>query len=364
MPSRIGMSTVEETMIGKVISHYRIIEKIGQGGLGEVFLAEDTILTRRVAMKFLSRSDDSQAHEQIIAEARSAAMIDHPYTCKVFEAGQSEGKSFIVMEYVEGETLSHRLKAGRLPFAEAMKIAGEVTEALADAHDKAIVHCDLKPANVMIARTGHVKLMDFGLARIVRHTKETEDPTEEITSSGITVAGTPAYMPPEQARGDNLDPRTDVFACGIILFEMVAGVHPFRRKTPQATIAAILHEDPPSLEQLVPSISPTLADIIYRCIAKEPDDRYATARELWTDLVTGRRRESPDNDTQTDIIAPFRFSDADKVPAVAILPFTDFSPEKDLEYLCHGLAEELIIALDSVDGLNVASRTASFRYKK
>src|SRR5215467_5497556 len=132
MPSRIGMSTVEETMIGKVISHYKIIEKIGQGGLGEVFLAEDTILTRRVAMKFLSKSDDSQAHEQIIAEARSAALIDHPYTCKVFEAGQSEGKSFIVMEYVEGDTLAEKIKAGKIRFHEAMKIAIEMSEALAD----------------------------------------------------------------------------------------------------------------------------------------------------------------------------------------------------------------------------------------
>jgi serine/threonine protein kinase/Tfp pilus assembly protein PilF len=354
----------DESMIGQLISHYKIIQKLGQGGLGEVFLAEDTILNRRVALKFLAKTDDETAHHQIIAEARSAALIDHPYACKVFEAGQVEGKSFIVMEYVEGGTLAEKIKAGKIRFQDAMKIAIEMSEALADAHGKGIVHCDLKPANVMIARSGHVKLMDFGLARLVtgRNTSGNQDETEQMTISGVNIVGTPAYMSPENARGDNLDARTDVFAFGIMLFEMLAGFHPFRRKTPQATIAAILHEEPPRIEEFVHTLSPELAQTLRRALAKDPDDRYPTARELWADLTQSNPEDFQPN-ISTDRLDSANPSDGKPLPAIAILPFTDFSPDSTEEYLCFGLAEDLITTLGKLDGLKVASRTASFRYK-
>ncbi len=343
--------------IGKTVSHYRILEKLGQGGLGEVFLAEDTILNRHVALKFLTM-DGPQARKQILDEARAAASIDHPYACKVFEAGDWEGKSFIAMEFLQGDTLSERLRAGRIPLSEVLKIATEISEALADAHEKRLVHCDLKPANVMIVKNGHVKLMDFGLARSApRNT--TDDPTEVLTMAQREVAGTPAYMPPEQIRGQNLDPRTDVFAFGIVLFEMLAGVNPFRKNSARECMDAILHEDPPRIEQLVPDVPSTLSGILRRALSKRPSDRFPSARELWAELI-GIPPAGPAHLNPTVPAAP---PVAVEPTAIAILPFTDFSPKRDQEYFCQGLAEELMTALGHVAELRVASRTAAFRFK-
>jgi len=344
----------QDNLIGKLISHYRIVRKIGEGGSGEVFLAEDTVLSRQVAMKFLSAPAHSEARQQMLAEARSAASIDHPYTCKVFEAGEWEGRPFIVMEYVEGETLAERLKSNRLDIDETLRIASEISEALADAHDRSIVHCDLKPSNVMIARSGHVKLMDFGLARLVRASKDNSDVTQEITWTATSVIGTPAYMPPEQARGDNLNPRADIFTFGIVLYEMLCGIHPFRRQTPETTIAAILHEEPPQIDETIQPVPKPLVRILQRALAKDPSDRFPSARELWADLV--RLRKEALNGLEAK-------EPASNQPAIAILPFKDFSPEHNHEYLCHGLAEELIIALGKLEHLRVSSRTATYRYK-
>jgi len=334
---------------GKLVSHYRVIEKIGQGGLGVVYLAEDTILNRRVALKFLTRPVETSAgRKRILDEARVAASIDHPYVCKIFETGESDGNPYIVMEFLEGKTLAERMKSGPLQLEEALKMATEVCEALAEAHDKQIVHCDLKPANVMIMNNGHVKLMDFGLAKSA-HRNVLQDDDETPSESVLPAAGTPAYMAPEQARGEKVDSRSDVFSFGILLFEMLTRTNPFRRNTAHLTVEAILHEDPP-FEKFASTIPTSIARILYRALEKKPDERYSAAHEIWTDLIRARNNES--------------FQVRSKaLPAIAILPFTDFSPERNQEYFCDGLAEELISALGGLGQLHVASRTAAFRFK-
>ena len=335
---------------GALISHYRVIEKLGQGGLGEVYLAEDTILKRRVALKFLTRpSETGTERQQIMAEARSAASIDHPYACKVFEAGESDGKPFIVMEFLQGQTLAERIKSGPVAPGDALNVAAEVCEALAEAHARQIVHCDLKPANVMIMNNGHVKLMDFGLARSA-HQKIIHNADDETTfETTVSVSGTPAYMAPEQVRGETVDSRTDVFAFGILFFEMLTGSNPFRRNSALTAIAAILHEDPP-FDQFESKIPAMLVPILRRSLEKNPEARYSSAQEVSADLIRALNQE------------PVEFQSA-ALPAIAILPFTDISPERNQEYFCEGLAEELISALGGLDQLRVASRTASFRFR-
>jgi eukaryotic-like serine/threonine-protein kinase len=327
---------------GKLISHYRVVEKIGRGGWGEVFLAEDVILGRRVALKFLMTEEN--AHRQLLAEARSAASLDHPYICKVFETGEYEGKPFIVMEFLEGETLSQLLKSGPTPLFQAMNIAIEICEALAEAHSKGMVHCDLKPSNIMITRSGHVKLMDFGLARSnVRVEPPGDEETRTMSPLG-RIEGTPSYMAPEQARGQYLNARTDIFAFGVVLFEMVSGTHPFRGATRADTIAAILHQAPPEI-----AAPAALKEILRRALAKDPAERYDSARALASDLASFRQNGEPGRG-----VAP---------GAIAILPFQDLSPQGDQGYFCDGLAEELILALSRIERLRVVARGATFRYR-
>jgi serine/threonine protein kinase len=336
-------------LIGKVISHYRVLEKIGQGGMGEVFLAEDTILARRVALKFLTSESDAFEREKILGEARATAAIDHPYVCKIFETGEYEGKPFIAMEFVEGITLAKRLISGPIPFQEALTMTLEIAEALAEAHGKGMIHCDLKPLNIILTRSGHVKLMDFGLARPIRRVRvQSEDST--ISTWDGSVGGTLAYMAPEQARGETLDARADVFSLGIVFFEMLSGVHPFKRNSPETTIAAILHEAPANIEQYLSAASLSLRLILDRALARNPAERYASASELAADLLDLRG-----NVNLKGAAAPS--------PAIAILPFKDLSPQHDQEYFCDGLAEELIVALGKIEQLHVASRSAAFRYR-
>jgi eukaryotic-like serine/threonine-protein kinase len=327
---------------GKLITHYRVVEKIGRGGWGEVFLAQDVILGRRVALKFLATAEN--AHRQILAEARSAASLDHPYICKVFETGEYEGKPFIVMEFLEGQTLSQLLKSGPVPLSQALNIAIEICEALAEAHSKGMIHCDLKPSNIMITRSGHVKLMDFGLARSDPRAEALgDDATRTMMPSG-QVMGTPSYMAPEQARGQRLDARTDIFSFGIVLFEMVSGTNPFRGATRADTTAAILHQAPPEI-----AAPAGLKEILRRALAKDPAERYDSAGALALDLAAFRQSGGPGRGAA--------------LRAIAILPFQDLSPQRDQGYFCDGLAEELILALGRIERLRVVARSAAFRYR-
>jgi eukaryotic-like serine/threonine-protein kinase len=284
-------SDVEEIflMIGKTISHYKIIEKIGQGGMGIVVLAHDTLLDRKVAIKFLpdSLSQDETARKRFVREARSAAAIDHPFICAIHEVGEAEGKGFIVMEYLEGQTLRDRLAQGLIPLKQAMQWAVEIAEALAEAHEKGIIHRDIKPANIMLKRTGHVKVMDFGLAKQMSLSpqlgNQEETLTGGLTQEGATM-GTLPYMSPEQVQGKTVDRRSDLFSFGIVIYEMLTGVNPFKKASGFDTADAILKEVPAPISKYRDDLPPPLVALISKLLAKNPEDRCQQAREVADNL--------------------------------------------------------------------------------
>lgn len=276
-------------MIGQTVSHYRIMQKLGQGGMGEVFLAHDMSLDREVAIKFLPRSleRDETARRRFLREARSAAALDHPYICGIHEVGEAEGKNFIVMEYLQGRTLENRLAEGAVPLKEAMQYALEITEALVAAHAKGIIHRDLKPGNIMLLGTGHAKVMDFGLAKQVSLAAppgSREDTlTGALTVEGTTV-GTLAYMSPEQVKGRPTDLRSDLFSLGIVLYEMLSGIHPFKKDSGFDTADAILREAAVPLADHRGDAPPPLAGAVDRLLAKKPEDRYQQAEAVARDI--------------------------------------------------------------------------------
>ncbi len=287
-------------LIGKTLSHYVIETKIGEGGMGEVFLASDLSLHRKVAMKFLppEMQQDPAAHKRFLREARSAAALENPYICSIHEVGEFEGKEFIVMEYVDGRTLMEKLRHGRLPVNQVLQIATDVAEALQAAHGKGIIHRDLKPSNIMLSKTGHAKVMDFGLAKQIFPTGGIESQEESVSAlsrSGMTF-GTVTYMSPEQVRGETLDARSDIFSFGLVLYEMLAGTHPFRKANPMETASAILHAEPKQLGAIAKGVPAELEKLINRCLRKDPDrriqhmDDVRLARaELKEDLDSGRQ---------------------------------------------------------------------------
>lgn len=343
-------------MIGKTISHYHVLKKLGEGGMGEIFLAQDKKLGRKVALKFLPErlQQNPAIQRRFVREAKSAAAIDHPYICKIYETQEIEGQTFIAMEYVEGETLSAKLAGGRLSLKEALRIALETAEAFEEIHNNRFVHRDLKPSNIMLAKQGHIKVMDFGLAR--------QSLTEEdLTSSGETpsdltphssVVGTVAYMSPEQVHRQEVDTQADIFSFGIVLYEMITGVHPFQQSNVYETVSSILNDHPPPLARYRDSVPELLQHTLSKMLVKEPGQRYQSVHEVRTNLsqlleglLGGKMATLPSR------------------PAVAVLPFDDMSSEKDQDYFCDGLAEELISALAKLEGLRVTARTSAFRFR-
>ena len=284
-------------MIGRTISHYCILEKLGQGAMGQVYLAQDKLLPRKVALKFLSEEmqRNDVARKRFLREAESSAAIDHPYICNIFEIGEFDGKAFLAFEYVEGPTLADKLADGPLPFKEALKTAAEIAEALQEAHAKGIVHRDLKPANIMFTSTGHVKILDFGLAKRLEEwpqgvpgMAETKASGETLTVAG-TALGTPYYMSPEQVLGEPLDARSDIFALGVLLYEMATAVLPFKGSSMGAVFNEILHKAPTSAVALNPELPAELGPIIKRALEKDQDLRHQSAGELLADLRRLRR---------------------------------------------------------------------------
>ncbi len=275
-------------MIGKTLGHYQITEKLGEGGMGEVFLADDTSLHRKVALKFLpsEMQQDATARKRFLREAHSAAVLDHPYICSIHEVGESEGKAFIVMEYVDGQTLRDKLARGPLSLEETLQIASEVAEALEAAHGKGIVHRDIKPTNIMLTRAGHAKVMDFGLAKQLIPSGDIESQERTITAltRNDSTVGTLAYMSPDQLRGVTVDAGSDVFSFGIVLYEMLAGVHPFKKQTAAETISAILTAPPQPLDKWRLDVPSDVKRIITRALEKRPQSRYPSAGEMLKDL--------------------------------------------------------------------------------
>ena len=274
--------------IGESLSHYRILRKLGQGGMGEVFLARDTVLERDVAIKVLPQDmrTDPIARERFLREARAVATLNHPHICVVHETAEVAGTPFIVLEYIDGASLRERLAGGPLPLGEALRLAVEIADAVDAAHAHHIVHRDLKPANVMLTGTGHPKVTDFGLARrwlvAGEATPEATTAAEtvtQLTRPGTTV-GTLAYMSPEQLQGQPVDQRSDIFSFGTMLYEMATGAHPFKKEEGLATAAAILSQEPAPLAQRVPGVPKRLVDLVSRMLVKVPARRIQSMREI------------------------------------------------------------------------------------
>lgn len=274
---------------GDKVKHYEILDQIGKGGMGEVYLAQDTVLDRKVAIKFLPEEMqiDAKARVRLVREAKAAASLDHPFICKIYETGEFEGKAFIVMEYIEGKDLRGKLDEDVIPLRDALEMSLEIAEALEEAHEKGIVHRDLKPSNVMITPRGHVKVMDFGLAKHFL-TEGEGDITQTLTQDSITgqgaIVGTLAYMSPEQARGEKVDARSDIFSLGILIYEMTTGKHPFSRANPLETLTSILRDATPAVNITPKMMNPILTPILRKALAKEPENRYQNIKDLIDDI--------------------------------------------------------------------------------
>ncbi len=274
---------------GDKIQHYEIIQLLGKGGMGEVYLAHDATLDRRVAIKFLPQDmqKDEVARARLLREAKAAAALDHPFICKIYEAGEVKGAAYIVMEYVEGRELRSRIDEDPIPLTDALQISLEVAEALDYAHGKGVVHRDLKPANIMLTPQGHAKVMDFGLAKHVLPDGQA-DITRTLNQASLTVrgtiVGTLAYMSPEQARGDSVDPRSDIFSLGIIIYEMTTGRYPFAKSSPLETLTSILRDPTPPVNIKPKMMNPLLGPMLRKALAKEPEARYQNTKGMIEDL--------------------------------------------------------------------------------
>ncbi len=282
-------------MIGRTLGRYRITGEIGHGGMGVVYRAFDANLGRDVALKVLAPGPggDPDLQSRLVREARAAASLAHPAICVIHEIDEADGATFIAMELVRGLPLGTLVKA-RLAPTRALELALEVAEGLAEAHAHGIVHRDLKPSNVMVTESGHAKIIDFGLAKFLRPldpvTSDTDTPARGHTDPG-QIIGTAAYMSPEQVRGGVIDPRSDIFSFGALLFEMLAGVPAFRRETGVETLHAVLKEPAPRLPEAgLEGVSADLGRVLDKCLAKDPRERYASAADLIVDLRAVRRR--------------------------------------------------------------------------
>src|SRR6266571_1719583 len=285
-------SEMNETLpVNSNISHYRILSKLGAGGMGEVYLAQDTQLGRHVAIKLLPPEtvSDEHARKRLVREACAVATLDHPNICSIYEVGEADGRSFIAMQYIEGETLDARIKRKPLELKQSLTLASQIADALAEAHSRGIIHRDIKPGNIMITSRGQAKVMDFGLARVIAGAVVSEAETQSLLTTPGTIVGTMPYMSPEQVRVEVLDGRSDIFSFGVVLYEMLSGRQPFASESAAATISAILNKEPATLLRYAPDLPEELQRIARKCLEKDRERRYQTMRDLAIDLDNCRR---------------------------------------------------------------------------
>jgi serine/threonine protein kinase/tetratricopeptide (TPR) repeat protein len=358
-------------MIGKTVSHYRILRKVGEGGMGAVYLAEDVRLKRTVALKVLPEdlAADDTRRRRFTLEARSASALKHPNVAHIYDVGDADGVSYIVMEHIEGVTLSDRIAQGGLPVEEAVSIGIQIADALADAHTRQIVHRDIKPGNVMITGRGQVKVLDFGLARLghdpdlasdslAKTTAFEPGAASEMTKAG-EILGTVPYMSPEQTLGTGVDVRSDVFSLGVVLYEMLAGERPFAGRTPRETVERIRGHAAQPVDALNGSVSRSLSRIVHRCLEKNPEQRFRNAGEVLAALraLPGKPANHSHQVVRQEQAPQDELS---RIESVAVMPFENGSRDEDEEYLCDGLAENLIATLARIPELRVISRHATF----
>src|SRR5579862_692008 len=345
-------------MIGRTISHYRIEAELGKGGMGVVYRAHDVRLRRSVALKVLSTemTDQRVQKTRIMAEARAASALNHPGITTVYEVGEADDQLFIVMELVTGSTLRQEISKGRMDPQAILRIVGQITEALEAAHSHGVVHGDIKPENIIVQPDGRVKLLDFGIARDTSAETVTivqEDPSQSGSpSAGLT--GTLAYMAPEQLCGEPAEPRSDLYALGVVLYEMCAGHRPFPGPTATALMAQVLNEPPPPLGAILPNSAGELARIVHKLLEKKPAARYQSARELKSDGANLAR------DIERGFAAP---AGVGGKRAVAVLPFKLLTPNPEDDYLSVALADAVINQLSSSGDLLIRPTSTVMRYK-
>ncbi len=412
---------------GSVIGHYKILSPIGKGGMGEVFLAQDTKLDRKVALKILPAefAEDSERMSRFVREAKSASALNHPNIITIHEIGESDGTHFIATEFIDGKTLNDYTKDDSLNYKSALDIAIQVASALDEAHHAGIVHRDIKPDNVMVRPNGLVKILDFGIAKLTEKQNaaiESEDATAiQVKTTPGMIIGTANYMSPEQAKGKDVDARTDIFSFGVVLYEMLAGHLPFEGETAMESISSIIKDEPKPLTKS--GISPEIKRIIGKTLRKNADERYQTTKELLADLKDAKQElefqdklertiqphddeqktqmlkavatvdessQTTTNETQNDSITIkksgigkavigifavllvsaiglgywfYSKSNAKQIESIAVMPFVNESGNADTEYLSDGMTETLISSLSNLPNLNVKPRSSVFRYK-